>query len=113
MNARSAELAEMARHADDAAALLKALANEHRLLVLCALVDGAKSVGELNDRVELSQSALSQHLAVLRAAGIVTTRREGQTIWYALAEGPAAAVMEALHAAYCAPRKSRTRPARA
>jgi ArsR family transcriptional regulator, virulence genes transcriptional regulator len=105
MNARGADVAEMARHADDAAALLKALANESRLLVLCALVDGPKSVGELNDRVDVSQSALSQHLAVLRAAGIVTTRREAQTIWYALAEGPASAVMEALHASFCAPRR--------
>jgi DNA-binding transcriptional ArsR family regulator len=106
MSVRTAQLAEMARHADDAAALLKALANEQRLLVLCALVDGPKSVGELNDRVDLSQSALSQHLAVLRSAGIVTTRREAQTIWYALADGPAAAVMAALHASFCAPRKS-------
>lgn len=106
MNARAADLAEMARHADDAAALLKALANEQRLLVMCSLVDGPKSVGELNERVELSQSALSQHLAVLRAAGVVTTRREGQTIWYALADGPATAVMHALHASFCAPKKS-------
>ncbi len=107
MTARDADLAEMARHADDAAALLKALANEQRLLVLCSLVEGEKSVGELNGRVDLSQSALSQHLAVLRAAGIVTTRREGQTIRYALAAGPATAVMQALHAAYCAPRRVR------
>jgi DNA-binding transcriptional ArsR family regulator len=109
MNARSADLAEMARHADDAAALLKALANESRLLVLCALVDGPKSVGELNERVDLSQSALSQHLAVLRTAGVVTTRRESQTIWYELTEGPASAVMEALHASFCAPRRGRDR----
>ncbi len=105
MNARAADLAEMARHADDAASLLKALANEQRLLVMCSLVDGPKSVGELNARVDLSQSALSQHLAVLRAAGVVTTRREGQTIWYALADGPATAVMNALHASFCAPKK--------
>lgn len=105
MNARANDLAEMARHADDAASLLKALANEQRLLVLCSLVDGPKSVGELNDRVDVSQSALSQHLAVLRGAGVVTTRREGQTIWYAIAEGPATAVMHALHSSFCAPRK--------
>jgi DNA-binding transcriptional ArsR family regulator len=109
MYVRVAELAEMARHADDAAALLKALANESRLLVLCSLVDGPKSVGELNERVPLSQSALSQHLAVLRTAGIVTTRRKAQTIWYELAEGPAGAVMEALHRSYCAPRRPRAR----
>jgi DNA-binding transcriptional ArsR family regulator len=107
MTARASELAEMARHAGDAASLLKALANEQRLLVLCALVEGPKSVGELNDRVDVSQSALSQHLAVLREAGIVTTRREAQTIWYALAEGPAHAVMAALHASFCAPQRPR------
>jgi DNA-binding transcriptional ArsR family regulator len=112
MSVRTADLAEMARHADDAAALLKALANEQRLLVLCALVDGPKSVGELNDRVDLSQSALSQHLAVLRTAGVVRTRREAQTIWYELEDGPAAAVMAALHASFCAPRKPKAAPRR-
>lgn len=95
------ELAEMSRHADDAAQLLKALANEQRLLVLCSLVDGPRSVGELNRCVDLSQSALSQHLAVLRDAGVVTTRREAQTIYYSLANGPAAGVMAALHAWFC------------
>lgn len=103
------DLAEMSRHADDAAQLLKALANEQRLLVLCSLVDGPKSVGELNACVELSQSALSQHLAVLREAGVVSTRREAQTIYYSLAEGPAASVMDALHGWFCAPRRGRGR----
>lgn len=100
-------LAEMVRHAGDAAVLLKALANEQRLLVLCSLVDGPKSVSELNRAVELSQSALSQHLAVLRDAGVVTTRREAQTIHYSLADGPAAGVMAALHAWFCAPKPAR------
>lgn len=103
------DLAEMGRHADDAARLLKALANEQRLLVLCSLVEGPKSVGELNACVDLSQSALSQHLAVLRDAGVVTTRREAQTIYYSLADGPAASVMDALHAWFCGPRRPRAR----
>jgi ArsR family transcriptional regulator, virulence genes transcriptional regulator len=96
-------LAQVEVHAADAALLLKALGNEQRLIVLCTLLDGPHSVGEINVRVPLSQSALSQHLAVLRAAGIVTTRRESQTIWYEIAPGPANHVMEALYAAFCAP----------
>jgi ArsR family transcriptional regulator, virulence genes transcriptional regulator len=96
-------LAQVEDHAGDAAVLLKALGNEQRLLVLCTLLDGPHSVGEINARVRLSQSALSQHLAVLRAAGIVTTRRESQTIWYEIVPGPANHVMEALYAAFCAP----------
>ena len=91
----------MRAHAADAARLLKALANEKRLMLLCLLVEGERSVGELNARVELSQSALSQHLAVLREDGLVSTRREAQTIYYALAEGPAASVLDTLYAAYC------------
>lgn len=92
---------DMARHANDAAALLKALAHPARLLVLCQLVEGEASVGELQPLTGLSMSALSQHLAVLREMDLVTTRREAQTIHYALAEGPAASVLDALYAAYC------------
>jgi DNA-binding transcriptional ArsR family regulator len=105
---RLTEMAAVQEHAGEAAALLKALANDQRLLVLCSLLDGPLSVGEINERVELSQSALSQHLAVLRTARIVTTRRESQTIYYALSEGPALKVMEVLYEAFCAP-KTRTR----
>ena len=103
------ELTDVRRHAGDAADLLKALGNEQRLLVLCSLVDGPKSVGELNACVELSQSALSQHLAVLRESGVVSTRREAQTIYYSLAEGPAAGVMEALYSWFCAPKRKKAR----
>jgi DNA-binding transcriptional ArsR family regulator len=85
------------------AALLKALASEPRLHVLCRLLEGPLSVGEINAGVPLSQSALSQHLAVLREAGIVSTRRESQAIYYSLVTGPAHAIMAALYAAYCAP----------
>lgn len=91
----------MRAHAGEAARLLRALANDKRLMLLCLLVDGEHSVGELNAKVELSQSALSQHLAVLREDGLVTTRREAQTIYYALASGPAQRIIETLHGIYC------------
>ena len=94
-------LEELRVHAGDAARLLKALANENRLMVLCALAQGELSVGELNERVALSQSALSQHLAVLRRDGLVRTRRQSQTIYYSLAEGPARRLIESLHGIYC------------
>ena len=93
----------MRAHAGDAVRLLKALANEKRLIILCMLAEGERSVGELNARLDLSQSALSQHLARLREEGLVSTRREAQSIHYALEPGPAQAVIEALHGAYCAP----------
>lgn len=103
---------EIRQHAGTAANLLKALANEQRLLVLCALLDGAKSVGEINARVPLSQSALSQHLAVLRAGTLVTTRRKSQTIYYAIAPGPALDILGVLYQAYCAPVAAADEPAR-
>lgn len=102
--ARPRPLAEMAAHAEEAARLLRALANPHRLLVLCVLSEGELPVGELNERVPLSQSALSQHLAVLREDGLVTTRREAQTIHYRLAPGPAPALIRTLHRIYCGAR---------
>lgn len=97
---------KMARHADEAAGLLKALAHPARLLVLCQLVEGECSVGELQPMTGLSMSALSQHLAVLREMALVSTRREAQTIFYSLVEGPAASVLDALYAAYCGSRKT-------
>ena len=99
----------MREHAADAARLLRALANEKRLMLLCALVEGEQSVGELNARVDLSQSALSQHLAVLRAEGLVETRREAQVIRYSLVPGPAFEVIRTLHGIYCAPPSRRRR----
>lgn len=96
-------MAAIQEHAHEAAAFLKALANDQRLLVLCSLLEGSLSVGEINERVPLSQSALSQHLGVLREAGLVTTARQSQTIYYALARGPALQIMEVLYSAFCAP----------
>ena len=103
----------MQAHAGDAARLLKALANENRLQVLCLLAGGECSVGEINELLDLSQSALSQHLAVLREENLVQTRREAQTIHYSLTPGPAAAVMETLHGIYCGPPARRTSARRA
>lgn len=94
----------MAKHAAAAAELLKALAHPARLLVMCRLVDGEACVGELQQQVGLSMSALSQHLAVLRGLALVSTRRQSQTIFYSLADGPALGVMHALYEAYCAPK---------
>jgi DNA-binding transcriptional ArsR family regulator len=89
-------------HAGEAAQLLKALGNEQRLLILCHLLDGPHSVGELNQRIDLSQSALSQHLALLRELGLVETRREAQSIFYSLADGPVVRIMALLQDIYCA-----------
>lgn len=91
----------MRAHAADASRLLKALANEKRLMLLCLLAEGERSVSELNARLDLSQSALSQHLAILREDGLVTTRREAQSIFYGLAKGPAQKVIDTLHGIYC------------
>jgi ArsR family transcriptional regulator len=86
-----------------AARLLRALANEHRLLILCHLVEGEMSVGQLQAVVGLSQSALSQHLAVLREDGLVATRRESQTIWYRIDDPAALRVVETLADIFCPP----------
>ena len=92
---------QMQAHACEASGLLKAMGNEQRLLILCQLVGREANVGELLASSELSQSALSQHLSVLREAGMVQTRREGQSIFYSLPPGPVLRVMQTLHAIYC------------
>jgi DNA-binding transcriptional ArsR family regulator len=92
---------ELEAHAESATRLLKAMANPHRLLILCVLGEGELSVGALNERIPLSQSALSQHLAVLREDGLVATRRESQTIYYRIQPGPAVGVIRSLHDHYC------------
>jgi DNA-binding transcriptional ArsR family regulator len=96
-------LEEMRLHAADAAGLMKALGNESRLMILCTLAEGERSVGDLNQIIPLSQSALSQQLARLRSQGLVSTRRESQTIFYSLSEGPADKVIRLLHDIYCGP----------
>lgn len=92
---------QMREHAADAARLMSALGNESRLMILCLLAEGEQSVGDINAIVPLSQSALSQQLARLRAQGLVETRRESQTIYYTLADGPAGKVIHLLHDIYC------------
>jgi DNA-binding transcriptional ArsR family regulator len=91
---------KLQKNARKASVLLKAMSNEHRLLILCRLAVGERSVGELVRLIGLSQSALSQHLARLRRDNLVRTRREAQTIYYALASDEAVAVLERLDALY-------------
>ncbi len=98
---RIAAAADMQEHASDAAGLMKALGNESRLMILCVLAEGERSVGDLNALIPLSQSALSQQLARLRQQGLVETRRESQTIYYSLSSGPADRVINLLHDIYC------------
>ena len=93
--------ADMQEYAADAAGLMKALGNESRLMILCVLAEGERSVSDLNTIVPLSQSALSQQLARLRQQGLVKTRRESQTIYYSLKHGPADRVITLLHDIYC------------
>jgi DNA-binding transcriptional ArsR family regulator len=94
-------LEDMRAHAGEATQLLKALANANRLMILCALAENEASVSQLNERIDLSQSALSQHLALLRRDGLVRTRRSSQTIFYSLEQGPAMQLVELLHDIYC------------
>ncbi|MGI9493203.1 MAG: ArsR/SmtB family transcription factor [Geminicoccaceae bacterium] len=94
----STELQPLAR---EASGLLKTLGNEHRLMILCTLSEGERSVGDLVEKIGLSQSALSQHLARLRRDGLVRTRRASQTIYYRMAGAEAPAVLATLHRLYC------------
>lgn len=97
----SSDMKKLQGNALRACNLLKAMANPARLMVLCQIADGEKSVGELETSVGLSQSGLSQHLAVLREKNLVTTRREAQTIYYSLSSKEAAAVMATLYEVFC------------
>ena len=90
-------------NASRAAALLKSLANEDRLMLLCQLVEGEKAVSELEVLTGIRQPTLSQQLGALREAGVVTTRREAKQIFYRLSEEKAARLIEALYAIYCEP----------
>lgn len=81
--------------------MMQALSNPNRLMIMCALSQGEHCVSELNEELALSQSALSQHLAVLRKQGLVSTRRQAQTIYYSVAEGPAMDIVALLHQHFC------------
>ncbi|RED13069.1 ArsR/SmtB family transcription factor [Pontivivens insulae] len=97
------DLVELEARADEVAARLKLMGNPARLLILCQLAEGEQSVGALLSRLNLSQSALSQHLAKLRAAGLVATRRDGLVIHYRIADAKTLQVMQALYETFCAP----------
>jgi DNA-binding transcriptional ArsR family regulator len=99
--ARMDELSQNARHV---AELLKSMANPARLVILCRLAECECSVGELERAVGLSQSAISQHLAVLRRNEVVACRRDGQTVFYSLASSDIVTVMGTLHAVFCSER---------
>ena len=99
------QLEEMEANASRAVALLKALANARRLFILCQLLERELSVGELNERLGLSQSALSQHLAVLRRDELVETRKEAQTVYYSLRSYEVREMIGLLHKLYCSEQK--------
>jgi ArsR family transcriptional regulator, virulence genes transcriptional regulator len=94
---------ELELHAGQAAEMLRSMSNKWRLIVLCNLVKGEKSVGQLQEIIGLSQSALSQHLAVLRRKRLVAVRRLAQTIYYRISGREVAAVLTTLYGLYCAP----------
>ena len=110
-----ARMDELQANALRVAQLLKTMANPARLVILCQLADGERSVGDLARAVGLSQSAISQHLAVLRKGAAVTSRRDGQTVFYSLASDEVVALMGMLHGLFCstAPARSALLKARA
>ena len=97
------DIDEMLRNAQAASDFLKALSHEARLVILCLLIEGEKSVTEIEQLLKLRQPAVSQQLARLRADDLVETRRDGKNIYYSLARPEVRQVIEALHAAFCAP----------
>src|SRR3569832_1858306 len=99
----------MKRAADQASELLKALSPRHRLLIICQLIDGERSVGELAGFLDLRDSTVSQYLALLRKDCLVSARRDAQTIFYSIASEPAREILKTLYQAFCAPKSARTK----
>lgn len=95
------QITDLQHAAGRAAELLKALANPNRLAMLCLLIEREHSVGELARAIGMRDTAISQQLALLRSQGLVTARRDGQTIYYSIASAEAAEVMATLHRLYC------------
>ena len=93
----------MSASAERAANFLKSLGNRHRLLILCQLLDGERSVGDLTAFLGIRDSTVSQHLVLLRREGLVRTRRDGQTIWYSICNNTARDVLAALYRGFCQP----------
>ncbi|RMF41472.1 MAG: transcriptional regulator [Alphaproteobacteria bacterium] len=102
MDIGSTELQKLRDNADRAGDLLKVMANNNRLLILCQLLGGEKSVHELQEAIGLSQSAISQQLAILRAHRMVSTRRQAQSVFYSLDSPEAAEILRTLYQIYCA-----------
>ncbi len=96
-------LNQMAQSATRASALMKTLGHKDRLMILCHLAAGEKSVGQIAELLEIPQSPLSQHLSRMRKENLVDTRREAQTIFYSLKSGEASRIVEVLYELYCAP----------
>ena len=101
MTTSDLDLSQITEKSAQAAGLLKLLSNQHRLLILCHLVETELCVSELESRLDISQSSLSQHLARLREQGIVDFRKESTTVYYRLADPKAAKVLETLHELFC------------
>ncbi|WP_237560868.1 helix-turn-helix transcriptional regulator [Elioraea sp. Yellowstone] len=106
MDTTTMDVSTLDAQAEAAAALLKSLANPVRLKILCALVEGERSVGALAERAGVRETVVSQHLMRLRAEGLVKNRRVATTVYYAITEGPALGVLEALHEAFCRPEQA-------
>jgi DNA-binding transcriptional ArsR family regulator len=104
------DLDRMNTAADAASELLKSLANRNRLLILCQLGEGECSVGELASFLGIRDATASQHLALLRKDGLVTARRDGQTIWYSIASMPAREVLSTLFRIFCLPNPESASP---
>ena len=95
----------MKKNAREASTLLGAMANEKRLMILCLLVEGELSVSELAESLDTRQSTVSQHLALLRKDGFVTSRRDAQTQFYSLSGDETRSILQTLHGLYCMPRR--------
>lgn len=95
------DLDQMTNAAERAASLMKTLGHPGRLMILCQLAAGEKSVGELSRLLDIPQSPLSQHLSRMRTEDLVTTRRDAQTVYYSLQSGEAGKVIETLYSLYC------------
>lgn len=106
----SEDLGQMTRNAREASEFLKALAHESRLLILCILSEGEKSVGDLEMILDQRQSTVSQQLARLRLDGLVTTRRDGKSVYYRLANDDVRTILTALYSVFCQPPKRRRAP---
>jgi len=94
---------DMLPAADEASGLLKALANRHRLIIVCQLIEKERSVGELATLLKIRDSTVSQHLTLLRKDRLVTARRDGQTIWYSIGSPQARELVRTLYRVYCVP----------